>query len=70
MDETLELQSIIATALFGTPRETKKVVEDVVVPKAWFEHYYRSHSDTIQHYSDQHVVWNKSKLHKRKPMTF
>ncbi|RNA11251.1 hypothetical protein BpHYR1_008751 [Brachionus plicatilis] len=39
MDETLELLSIIATALFGTPRETKKVVEDVVVPKAWFEHY-------------------------------
>ncbi|RMZ96404.1 hypothetical protein BpHYR1_038214 [Brachionus plicatilis] len=39
MDETLELLSIIATALFGTSIETKKVVEDVVVPKSWFEHY-------------------------------
>ncbi|RNA00166.1 hypothetical protein BpHYR1_001423, partial [Brachionus plicatilis] len=39
MHETLELLSIIATALFGTRSETKKVAEDVVVPKAWFEHY-------------------------------
>ncbi|RNA36836.1 hypothetical protein BpHYR1_001753 [Brachionus plicatilis] len=39
MHETLELLSIIATAFFGTRSETKKVAEDVVVPKVWFEHY-------------------------------
>ncbi|RNA04439.1 hypothetical protein BpHYR1_052032 [Brachionus plicatilis] len=55
MDETLELLSIIATALFGTSIGTKKVVEDVVVPKSWFEHYLK-----IMETTDQHVVWNKT----------